>query len=229
MERKDILKKAFKASLPVMGGYLMLGMGFGILLGYAGYGLPWAFFMSLFIFAGSMQYALVPMMAGGASLLTVALSTFVINFRHIFYGLSMIDRYKGAGKKKPYLIYALTDETYSLVSVGNDDMEKEDYLSYCFWLSLMDHSYWVAGSVLGSLLGDFLPFDTEGVDFVLTALFIAILVQQWMESKDKRPALIGLGVTLLCRMVFGAANFLIPSMLLMTLALFLIRPKEERS
>ena len=227
--KKDILKKAFKASLPVMGGYLMLGMGFGILLDSAGYGLPWAFCMSLFIFAGSMQYALVPMMAGGASLLTVALSTFVINFRHIFYGLSMIDRYKGAGKKKPYLIYALTDETYSLVSVGNDDMEKEDYLSYCFWLSLMDHSYWVAGSVLGSLLGDFLPFDTEGVDFVLTALFIAILVQQWTESKDKRPALIGLGVTLLCRMVFGAANFFIPSMLLMTLALFLIRPKEERS
>jgi 4-azaleucine resistance transporter AzlC len=229
MERKDILKKAFKASLPVMGGYLMLGMGFGILLDSAGYGLPWAFCMSLFIFAGSMQYALVPMMAGGASLLTVALSTFVINFRHIFYGLSMIDRYKGAGRKKPYLIFALTDETYSLVSVGNDDMEKKDYLSYCFWLSLMDHSYWVAGSVLGSLLGDFLPFDTEGVDFVLTALFIAILVQQWTESKDKRPALIGLGVTLLCRMVFGAANFLIPSMLLMTLALFLIRPKEERS
>ncbi len=226
--KKDILKKAFKASLPVMGGYLMLGMGFGILLDSAGYGLPWAFCMSLFIFAGSMQYALVPMMAGGSSLLTVALSTFVINFRHIFYGLSMIDRYRGAGWKKPYLIYALTDETYSLVSVGNEDMERGDYLGYCFWVSLMDHSYWVAGSVLGSLLGDFLPFDTEGVDFVLTALFIAILVQQWTESKDKRPAVIGLAVSLVCRIIFGAGSFLIPAMAFMTLALFLIRPKEEK-
>ncbi len=229
MEKKEILKKAFKASVPVMGGYLLLGMGFGILLDSIGYGVPWAFSMSLFIFAGSMQYALVPMMASGASLLTVALSTFVINFRHIFYGLSMIDRYKSAGKKKPYLIYALTDETYSLVSVGNDDMDKGDYLSYCFWLSLMDHCHWVTGSVIGSLLGGVLPFSTEGVDFVLTALFISILVQQWTESEDKKPAVLGLIASIACRVIFGAGNFLIPSMLLIAVLLFVIKPKEEKS
>ena len=227
MGRKEILKKAFRSSLPVLGGYVLLGMGFGILLGSAGYGLPWAFFMSLFIFAGSMQYAIVPMMAGGASLLTVALSTLVINFRHIFYGLSMIDRYKGAGKKKPYLIYALTDETYSIVSTQSG-MTREDYHSYCFWLSLMDHCYWVTGSVIGSLLGGVLPFDTKGVDFVLTALFIAILVQQWTENEDKRPAVIGLGATALCLAVFGAESFLIPSMILISAALFLIRTREVR-
>jgi 4-azaleucine resistance transporter AzlC len=229
MEKKEILKKAFKASVPVMGGYLLLGMGFGILLDSIGFGVLWAFSMSLFIFAGSMQYALVPMMASGASLLTVALSTFVINFRHIFYGLSMIDRYKGAGKEKPYLIYALTDETYSLVSVGNDDMDKGDYLSYCFWLSLMDHCYWVTGSVIGSLLGGVLPFSTEGVDFVLTALFISILVQQWTESEDKKPAVLGLIASIACRVIFGAGNFLIPSMLLIAVLLFVIKPKEEKS
>ncbi len=227
MEKKDILKKAFKASVPVMGGYLLLGTGFGILLNSEGYGLPWAFSMSLFIFAGAMQYAMVPMMAEGASLLTVALSTFVINFRHIFYGLSMIDRYKGAGRKKPYLIFALTDETYSLVSVGNDDMSKGDYLRYCFWLSLMDHCYWVTGSVFGSLLGSALPFSAEGFDFVLTALFISILVQQWTENEDKRPAVIGLIATILSRVIFGAGNFLIPSMLVIALLLFVIKPKEE--
>ena len=229
MEKKEILKKAFKASVPVMGGYLLLGMGFGILLDSIGFGVLWAFSMSLFIFAGSMQFALVPMMASGASLLTVALSTFVINFRHIFYGLSMIDRYKGAGKKKPYLIYALTDETYSLVSVGNDDMDKGDYLTYCFWLTLMDHCYWVTGSVIGSLLGGVLSFSTEGVDFVLTALFISILVKQWTESEDKKPAVLGLIASIACRAIFGAGNFLIPSMLVIAALLFAIKPKEEKS
>ncbi len=227
MKKREILKIALKDSLPVMGGYLMLGTGFGILLKTAGYGLPWAFSMSLFIFAGSMQYALVPMMAEGASLLTVALSTFVINFRHIFYGLSMIDRYKGAGKKKPYLIYSLTDETYSLVSTGHEDMERKDYLSYCFMVSLMDHFYWTFGSVIGALLGRAIIFDTKGVDFVLTALFISILVQQWTESEDKRPAVLGLVITIACRVIFGAGSFLIPSMVFITAALFLIRPKGE--
>ena len=204
---RSILRAAFRDTVPVMTGYLFLGFGFGILLHQSGYGVAWSFAMSLFIYAGSMQYMAVSLLTGGAGLLTAALTTLVVNARHLFYGISMVEGYKGAGKKKLYLIFALTDETYSLVS-----REPKPDQSYCFAVSLLDQVYWVTGSVLGSLAGSLLPFDFTGIEFVLTALFVTIFVEQWLSTKDHRPAIVGVVATTICLLIFGKDIFLIPSM-----------------
>ena len=222
--RQNIIKQAFIKSLPVMAGYVVLGIGFGILLRGAGYGVLWAFAMSAFIYAGSMQYVGVSLLTGGASILTTALTTFMVNARHLFYSISMVDRYKDAGKYKPYMIFALTDETYSLLSDGEDPFGDEEALNmYRFWVSLFDQSYWVTGCVLGSLLGAVIPFSTEGIEFSMTALFIASFTEQWLTTRDHLPALTGLLSTLVCLVIFGAERFLIPAMLLITLILTLVR------
>lgn len=211
-----------------MTGYVFLGFGFGILLHQNGYGVLWAAAMSLFIYAGSMQYVAVGLLTSGAGLITAALTTFVVNARHLFYGISMVDAYKGAGKKKPYLIFALTDETYSLVS-KNQVPEGISRHGYCFLVSLFDQIYWVAGSVLGSLAGSLLPINYEGIDFVLTALFVTIFVEQWLSVKDHRPAIIGVVSTVVCLCLFGQDVFLIPSMVVIALLLTIMRKtgKEE--
>ena len=222
--RQNIIKQAFIKSLPVMAGYVVLGIGFGILLRGAGYGVLWAFAMSAFIYAGSMQYVGVSLLTGGASILTTALTTFMVNARHLFYSISMVDRYKDAGKYKPYMIFALTDETYSLLSGGEDPFKNEEALNkYRFWVSLFDQSYWVTGCVLGSLLGAVIPFSTKGIEFSMTALFIASFTEQWLTTRDHLPALTGLLSTLVCLVIFGAERFLIPAMLLITLILTLVR------
>ena len=220
-----VIKQALYKTLPVMAGYLVLGIGFGILLRNAGYGAAWAFAMSAFIYAGSLQYFGVSLLSGGASVLTTILTTVMVNARHLFYSISMIEPYKDAGKCKPYLIFALTDETYSLVC-GGKAPDEETAALYWFWLSLFNQCYWVLGSVLGSLLGAVLPFSTAGIEFSMTALFVAAFTQQWLETKDHVPALIGLLGTLLCRAVFGRDRFLIPAMLLITLILTLLRGRE---
>lgn len=225
---RQIIKQAFLKSLPVMVGYIVLGIGFGILLRNAGYGMPWAFAMSVFIYAGSMQYVGVGLISAGASIITTAITTVMVNTRHLFYSISMIDRYKDAGKYKPYMIFALTDETYSLLSDGHAPSEGDPNL-YRFLVSLFDQSYWVSGSVLGSLLGAVLPFSTAGIEFSMTALFIASFTEQWIKAHDHIPALTGLLSTLVCLLIFGAENFLIPAMLLITLVLTLIRKREEKA
>ena len=222
---RQVIRQAFLKSLPVMAGYLVLGIGFGILLRGAGYGVLWAAAMSGFIYAGSLQYVGVGLIAGGASALTTLLTSIMVNARHLFYSISMIDRYKGAGRYKPYLIFALTDETYSLLCDGHAPEGADPHL-YRFLVSLFDHSYWVTGSVLGSLLGAVLPFSTAGIEFSMTALFVASFTEQWLTSKDRRPALTGLLSTLLCLIAFGPQRFLIPAMLLITLVLTLLRPRE---
>lgn len=224
--KHQVVRQAFYKTLPVMAGYIVLGTGFGILLRNAGYGVAWAFAMSVFIYAGSMQYVGVSLLSGGASVLTAILTTVMVNARHLFYSISMIEPYKDAGKFKPYLIFALTDETYSLVCDGKAP-EKETAALYRFMISLLNHCYWVLGSVLGSLLGAVLPFSTAGIEFSMTALFVAAFTQQWLEAKDHIPALVGLLGTLLCRVIFGRDRFLIPAMLLITLVLTLLRGKKE--
>jgi 4-azaleucine resistance transporter AzlC len=224
MKKSEAIKKAFIRSVPVMAGYIVLGMGFGILLRNAGYGVLWAFAMSAFIYAGSMQYIGINLISGGASVITTVLTTIMVNARHLFYSISMIDKYKNAGKYKPYMIFALTDETYSLRC---EDKETDN--GYRFFVSLFNHSYWVIGSVLGSLLGAVLPFSTAGIEFSMTALFIASFTEQWITTKDHVPALTGLLCTLVCLALLGADNFLIPSMLLITLVLTLIKGREGRT
>ena len=219
--RARTAKQAFYHSIPVMAGYIVLGTGFGILLRSAGYGVGWAFAMSLLIFAGSLQFVGVGLISGGASVLTAVLTSFMVNARHLFYSISMIGKYKDAGRYKPYMIFALTDETYSILCDGQVPEGTDEHL-YRFLLSLFNHSYWVAGSVLGSLLGSVLPFSTVGIEFSMTALFIASFTEQWLSTQEHSPALTGLLSTLLCLIVFGPEQFLIPAMLLITLILSLL-------
>ena len=214
-------RRVFRDSMPVMAGYLVLGMGFGILMYARGFGFSWSVGMSLFIYAGSMQYVGVDLLSTGAGLLTAALTTLLVNARHLFYGISMLDRYRNAGKGKPYLIFALTDETYSLVVSG----ERKD-LKYCLRLSLLDQCYWVTGTALGALVGAVIPFDTTGIDFSLTALFITVFTEQWLSGKDHRPALTGLGASAACLILFGPDRFLLPAMASIVALLLLFGGKE---
>lgn len=226
--RRSFLKTVFVKSLPVMAGYLILGMGFGILLKANGFGVLWALAMSVFVYAGSMQFVGVSLLASGASLLSVALTTLMVNARHLFYGLSMIERYRGAGRKKLYLMHALTDETYSLVCADGVP-QGADPCRYYFFLSLVNQLYWVAGSVTGALLGAVLPFDTAGIDFSMTALFVTVFIEQWLAGREHRPALIGVGVSVLCLLTFGRDGFLVPSMAAITVLLLAIRKPLERT
>lgn len=226
--RKQAVRTAFLDTVPVMAGYVFLGFGFGILLNESGYGALWSLAMSLFIYAGSMQYVAISLISGGAGLLTVALTTLMVNARHLFYGISMVDAYSGAGSKKPYLIFALTDETYSLVS-RNRVPEGISRHSYCFLVSLFDQFYWVAGSLLGSLAGSLIPINYKGVDFALTALFVTIFVEQWLSTRNHAPAVIGLLSTVLCLLLFGPDIFLIPSMALIALLLTILRKTGRRA
>ena len=164
---------ALKRSIPVMAGYIVLGIGFGMLLGAKGYGIIWALAMSVFIYAGSMQYVAIDLITGGASLISAALMTLMVNARHLFYGISMVERYKDTKPYKPYLIFALTDETYSLVCSG-DVPEGVEEKKYFFLVSLLNQIYWVIGSVMGSVLGSVLNINTEGIDFSMTALFLVV-------------------------------------------------------
>lgn len=222
----QVLRRAFYKSIPVLAGYIVLGIGFGILLRNAGYGVLWAGAMGLFIYAGSMQYVGVGLLSGGASVLTTIFTTIMVNARHLFYSISMIDSYKGAGKYKPYMIFALTDETYSLLCDGSAP-EGEDPNLYRFLVSLFNQSYWVLGCVVGNLLGAVLPFSTAGIEFSMTALFIASFTEQWLTARDHIPALAGILCTFLALLLFGRENFLIPAMLLITLVLTILRRREE--
>ena len=225
-ENKSILKKAFTATLPIMAGYLVLGVGFGIILKSKGYGVLWAFAMSTVIYAGSMQYLAIDLICGGAGLLTTALTTLMVNARHLFYGISMVEKYKNAGKAKPYLIYALSDETYSLVCVDMD-IEEGERNKFCLFVTALDQFYWVLGSVLGSLLGAVISFNTEGMDFALTALFVTVFVEQWLSTRDHAATIVGVGASVICLVLFGSGSFLIPSMVAITLALTLMRKRQE--
>lgn len=220
----SVVRQAFYKSLPVLAGYVILGTGFGILLRNAGYGGLWAFAMSSLIYAGSMQYVGVGLISGGASVITTILTTIMVNARHLFYSISMIERYKGTGKYKPYLVFALTDETYSLLCDGQVPEERTGNL-YRFLVSLFNQSYWVTGSVIGSLLGSVLPFSTDGIEFSMTALFIASFTEQWISGGNHIPAMAGLGCSLLCLLVFGPERFLIPAMLLITLVLTVVQKR----
>ena len=210
---KDEIKRALRDTIPVLSGYMVLGMGFGILMHSNGYGVWWSLAMSALIYAGSMQYLAVNLLTTGASLISAAIATLMVNARHIFYGISMVDKYKGTGKKKPYLIFSLTDETYSLVCSG------EKSKNYYMLVSAFNHIYWITGSVIGALLGQIIPFSTEGIDFALTALFVTVFVEQWRSTKNHILAIVGVLASVLCLVLFGADDFLIPAMLAITAAL----------
>ncbi len=225
----SIVRKAFIATLPVMAGYMVLGIGFGVILRSKGFASVWAPIMSTFIYAGSMQFAALSLMEQSVSFITIALTTLMVNARHLFYGISVVDKYRVCGGEKPYVIFALTDETYSLTVAENPDLTDRQRRWYYFLVSLFDHIYWIAGSTAGTMLGSVISFNTEGMDFALTALFITIFTDQWRSNPDHIPALTGVLCALVCLVVFGADDFLIPAMLAITAVLLILRKIRQKA
>ncbi|MCC8023106.1 MAG: AzlC family ABC transporter permease [Clostridiales bacterium] len=218
------VKFAFHTTLPVLFGYLFLGIAFGLLLQNAGYGALWALVCSVFVYAGSMQFVLVSFFAGGIGLGTIVFMTFMINSRHIFYGISFLERYRAMGKAKWYLIFSLTDETYSILCSVQMPKEVDEKKAF-FLISLFDQCYWITGSVLGVLIGDNLNLNTQGVEFAMTALFVVIFLDQWREQKNKHlPALLGLGCAALFLILFGPDNFILPSLAAIVCLLVVLKP-----
>lgn len=226
MKNNIVLKKAFIDTLPIMAGYIVLGMGFGILLISRGYNIFVCLLMSIFIYAGSLQYLGVELLSAGAGIVATVILSLVVQARHIFYGISMIDKFKKIKAKKPYIIFALTDETYSVICAS--DVEEKDEEKYYFYVSMLNHIYWVLGSLLGASLGSLVKFNTKGVDFAMTALFISILVTQWQESKNRKYTLVGLALSAISLLLFGANKFLIPAMLGILVLLGYFYKKEAK-
>lgn len=216
---KKTVKFALKQSLPIFFGYIFLGFAFGILLQQVGYNSIWAFFTSLTVYAGAMQFVLVDFLIEGTPLITVAIMTLLINFRHVFYGLSFIEKFKTMGKKYPYMIFSLTDETYSvLCSCKYPDGIDEKQAS--FLIALFNQCYWILGGVLGAAIGQLVPFSFKGIDFSMTALFVVLLIEQWKSCKNHLPAIIGLITAAISLIIFGANNFILPA-LIVTVAILM--------
>lgn len=228
MKRKA-LKAAFPYTIPVFMGYMFMGMAFGILLRSKGYNFGWAIIMSTFIFAGSMQFVAINLLSSSFQLVTIVTMTLMVNARHLFYGLSMLPKFKDMGRKKPYMIFSLTDETFSLLCSAEPPEGVDKHWFYLF-IALLNQSYWVTGSAIGGILGSVLSFNTKGIEFVMTALFVVIFLEQWKSNKKHLSAIIGIFASLLCLVIFGAGQFILPSMLLMLFILTVFRrPIEMRN
>lgn len=218
-DKKRTFLPAFKASLPVMAGYLVLGTGFGIIMQRNGYGWWWCALMSLTIYGGSMQYVATSLLSSGATLISTAIISIMVNIRHLFYGIAMVEKYKNTGLKKPYLMFSLTDETFSLLCSSNLPSSINKH-RYYFFVSILNQSYWIIGGILGNVIGSSFSFNSKGVEFSMTALFVVIFVEQWEKQKQHLPALTGIIITAICLAVFGSDGFIIPTMLLITVFLF---------
>ena len=223
-EKTKALKAAFPHTIPVLTGFIFIGIAYGILMQSKGYGVGWTFLMSLFVFAGSAQYAAVTALTSAFNPATAFLLTLIVNARHLFYGISVLDTYKNAGKYKLYMIFGLCDETFSLVCASQPP-EGVDRSLFMFFITLLDHVYWVAGSVLGGLLGSVMTVELKGLDFVLTALFVVIFLGQWRTQKNHWPAILGVACAAVCLAVFGPGGFLIPALLLIVAVLLVFRKR----
>lgn len=226
LRRGLLVRRAFAATIPVMCGYLFMGAAFGLLLQEAGYPFIWAIIMSVLIYAGTMQYMAIPFLVAQTDLLTVAITTLLVHFRHFVYGLSFIQKFKDFGWRKFYMIFGMTDETYALLCAA-EAPEGASEETYMFLISLFDHLYWIIGCTFGALAGQFIRFDTTGIDFAMTALFIVICVDQWRAAKSKLPALIGCGAAVLSLVLFQADNMLIPAILMIMASFLMLRSRLE--
>lgn len=224
--KKDSLRRAFCAAfphtLPILTGFLFLGATYGIYMNTAGFPFYYPMLTSLLVFAGSMEFLAVGLLLGAFDPLSAFLLALVIGARHIFYGISMLDTYRGLGRKKVYLIFGLCDETFSLARTVEPPADVDRGLFY-LCITLLNQSYWVLGASLGGIFGSFIPFHTEGLDFCMTALFVVIFLEQLRGEKQHTVSLLGLLLSLGCLLLFGADGFLIPAMLVIALVLLLLR------
>ena len=221
------LRFALRQTIPIFFTYLFIGIAFGILMSDAGYGLLLTVASSVFIFAGSMQLVMVPMMTSGASLLTLALMAFFINARHIFYGIGFVERFRKMGWRYPYLVMALTDETYSILCSVQYDPGLDEAKS-TFLIALLNHLYWIFGSLVGACAGTFLQFDMRGIDFSATAFFVVVVVNQWRQHRSKLPFLTAAVCALVFFLLLGRDYFLVPTLTSCLAALLLLRGPIER-
>ncbi len=229
VSKKAALRAALPHTLPVLTGFIVLGAAYGILMDSKGFSLLWILFTSTFVYAGSMQFVAVAMLSAGFHPLNGLLMTLMVNARHLFYGISMLEKYRGVGCLKPYLIFSLTDETFSLVC-STEPPKEVDRKWFLFFLSSLNQLYWICGSLLGGILGSMIHFNTKGIDFVLTALYVVIFLNQWRAAEKHLPAILGIFTAILCRLVFGADHFIIPTMVFLLIALTLLkRPLEGRN
>ena len=210
MKKKAFLA-AFPHTIPILVGFLFVGMGYGLLLKSQGFPLIYPFLQAIIIFAGSMQFVTVGLLLAPFNPVYAFFLTIMVNARHLFYGVSMLDKYRGTGWMKPYLIYGLIDESFSL-NCAVSAPEGVDQNWFFFFITLLNHIYWIASSCLGHILGSIIRFDTTGIDFVMTALFVVLFINQWKEADDHRPALAGLGFTAISLLVFGSERFMLPAM-----------------
>lgn len=233
-EALNTMKKAFQyaliRSLPIMLGYIFLGIAFGLVLQKAGLGPEWAFLISLVIYAGSMQFALVGILTGGLGFLTTAVMTLLINSRHAFYGLTFIERFKAFKRAYPYMVFSLTDETYSLLCSmpRPKDFTDHQWDMAFFFVSLLDHIYWILGSVIGAAAGEMIAFDSTGIDFAMTALFVVIAVDQWKHARTHMPAVTGFACGFLFLALIRTANFILPALAAAVGVLLLSRKAIEK-
>ena len=219
-------KAAFPHTIPILTGFLVLGIAYGIYMKALGFSPVVPILISIFVFAGSMQFVAGSVLTGLFAPVSTFLLTLMVNARHVFYGISMLEKYRDLGKKKFPTVFWMCDESFS-INVSAEVPEGVDRGWFYFFVSLLDYSYWVIGTTLGAILGQFIPFDTTGVDFAMTALFVVIFIDQWQATKKHSPALIGLGLSILSLLIFGADKFLIPAMIAIALALTLLRKKLE--
>jgi 4-azaleucine resistance transporter AzlC len=227
-EKTRALKEAFPHTIPVFTGFIFLGIAYGILMHSKGYGVGWTFLMSLIVFAGSAQYVAITFLTSAFNPVYALLMTLMINARHLFYGISMLDKYRDIGKLKPYLIFGMCDETFSIVC-SVEPPEGINRRWFYFFITALDHGYWVLGSIIGAMLGAMISFNTKGLDFVLTALFVVIFVGQWKAQRNHKAAVIGVVCSAACLIVFGTSNFIIPSMIAIVAVLSITRKEKEEA
>ena len=226
--RLRVLKAAFPHTIPIFAGFWFLGMAYGIFMNVSGFGFWYPMVMSLTIFGGSLEFVAVSMLLGSFAPLQTLMMALVLQARHLFYGVAMLEKYRGLGWKKFYLIFGLCDETFS-INCSAEIPEGVDRGWFYFFVTLLNHFYWVSGSTIGGIVGSLLQFDTEGIGFVMTAMFTVIFLEQWLKEKRHDSSLLGLGLSALCLVLFGADSFIIPSMIcLLVLLTALRRPIERR-
>lgn len=222
---RPALAAAFPNTIPILTGFGFLGLTYGVLMEVSGFPFWYPLLISITVFAGSMQFVAVTILLSAFSPLSALALTLMLGARHLFYGISMLEKYRGMGWKKPFLIFWLCDETFS-INCAAEVPAGVDKSWFYFFVSLLDYSYWVIASTLGGIFGSFISFDIQGLDFVMTAMFVVIWLEQWLKEKDHRSSLLGLALPVLCLLAFGRDDFIIPSMLAILLALTLLRKRN---